>query len=86
MLSNSEQGILEEVGKIPTLVPIKVAVVLGCYNSTSTRPLKNMRDAGSVTLSNQERDPAGAREFSGDRDRRPPRVHRCGAEDAVRLG
>jgi hypothetical protein len=41
---------------------------------------------GPVTLSNQERDPAGAHEFSGDRDRRPPRVHRCGAEDAVRLG
>jgi hypothetical protein len=37
--------ILEEIRKIPTLVPIKVAVVLGCDDSTSTRPLKNMSDA-----------------------------------------
>jgi hypothetical protein len=39
--------ILEEVRKIPTLVPIKVGVVLGCDDSTSTRSLKNMRDARS---------------------------------------
>jgi len=37
-------------------------------------------------LSNEERDKAAARVFSSGRDRLAPRVHRRGAEGAVRLG
>ncbi len=40
---------------------------------------------GFVTSSNEERDKGAARVFSSGRDRRAPRVHRRGAEGAVRL-
>jgi hypothetical protein len=40
---------------------------------------------GFVTLPNEERDKAAARVFSGDLDSSAPRVHRRGAQGAVRL-
>jgi hypothetical protein len=60
-----------------------------CGAKVSGVPKRVRRDhcpRGLVTLSNEERDKVAAREFSGRRNGRVPRVHRRSAKTAVRSG